>query len=115
MSVKLLATLSVLASLLTSLPAMALPPPNQILGGGENTFVSGRAHVFEDALGTFIFVERPAASVSTVAGFIPFGSENNYPDPEDIDGRMVQINGVVGMFGLPRITMTDPDQFTFLD
>jgi hypothetical protein len=105
MSVKLLAALFVL----TSAPAMALPPPNQILSGGDNTVVSGIAHVYDDALGTYVLIDRPA-SVSTIVGFIPWGDQHAYPELPYINGRMVQIYGPVALDGWPLIIMTDPNQ-----
>lgn len=111
MSVKLLAALFVLGAVpaLTSVSASAQPLPNQVLGSGDNTVVSGRVHVYRGALGTYIMVRR-AASNSIAAGFIPFGDEGAFPDPFQLEGRRVAISGVVAMDGMPLITMTSPDQ-----
>lgn len=110
MLAKSLATFLLLGSMLMSYPAIALPLPNQILGSGDDTVVRGRARLYEGGLGTYIFINRPQGSVPTVAGFIPFGDRRSFPDLDYLDGRMVQIHGVVGLNGWPLITLTAPDQ-----
>lgn len=112
MSLKPIAAVAALFAL-TSVPALALPLPNQVLSGGDDTIVQGTAHVYDGALGTYIYVDRPE-SATTVAGFIPFGDQNQYPDLDEVDGRQVQIHGVVAMDGLPLITMTAPDQLAVI-
>lgn len=95
-------TLMIIAS---CLPAVAEPLASQ----GSISVVRGRAHVEEGALGTYIEIERPG-STRSVAGFIPFGDEPTFPAMSDIDGRIVEIGGVVAMDGRVLIVMTDPDQ-----
>ncbi|MBW8708096.1 MAG: hypothetical protein JF627_02330 [Alphaproteobacteria bacterium] len=98
---------SLLATLIfaaTCLPAMAEPLPSQ----GSLAAVRGRAHVEQRANGTYIQIGTN--SPRSVAGFIPFGDEPTFPDLSSIDGRRVQIAGVVVLDGQPTITMTDPDQ-----
>lgn len=92
------------------LPAIAAPLAAQ----GSISAVRGRAHVEEGAEGTYIQIERPGATRS-VAGFIPFGDESTFPGLSDLDGRTVQIAGVVGVDGQPLITLTDPDQLTVVN
>ena len=87
------------------LPAIAEPLASQ----GSSSVVRGRAHVEERALGTYIEVERPDLT-RTVAGLIPFGDEPTFPGLSDIDGRTVEIAGVVVFDGQPSIVMTDPNQ-----
>lgn len=106
MKVKLLAALFVFSSY----PAMAQPLPDQVLSGGDDTVVTGRAQVYDTALGTYIFVNRPDASVPIVAGFIPFGNQDAFPDLASLDGQEVEMHGVVGMDGWPTITLSSPDQ-----
>jgi hypothetical protein len=97
-----LATLIFVAS---CLPAIAEPLASQ----GSISVVRGRAHVEEGALGTYVQIERPDTDRS-VAGFIPFGDEPTFPGLADIDGRTVEIAGVMVLDGGPLIVMTDPDQ-----
>lgn len=87
------------------LPAIAEPLAAQ----GSVSVVRGRAHVEEGAQGTYIRIENPGATRS-VAGFIPFGDEPTFPGLSDIDGRTVEIAGVVVLDGQPLIIMTDPNQ-----
>lgn len=111
MSIKSCAAIVALAAvpILASVPAGAQPLPNQILGSGDQTIVSGRAHVYQGALGTYIVLHR-AEAPGAVAGYIPFGDEGAFPDPFQLEGRDVAIHGVVGLYGMPLITMTSPDQ-----
>jgi hypothetical protein len=108
MRVKLFAAILAFSAV-PMLAAQAQPMPNQVLGNGDNTVVSGRAHVYQGALGTYIMVRRPASN-SIAAGFIPFGDEGAFPDPTQLEGHRVAISGVVAMYGMPMITMTSPDQ-----
>ena len=112
-SAKMLAAgLMLTAVPLLAVPALALPPPNQILGSGDATVVSGRAQVIETALGTYVVIHRPEAS--PVAGFVQWGDQSSFPDLAQLDGQRVQIHGVVGMYGMPLITITDPDQIAVI-
>ena len=92
-----------------AVPAMAEPLPDPLLASGDNTVVTGRAHVELGGLGTYIVIRRPGSD-ATVAGFIPFGDKDSFPNLAEIEGQRVQIHGVVGLYGRPLITMTDPDQ-----
>lgn len=107
MSKKLLAVAALFA--LVSVPAMAQPFPGQIVAGGDNTIVAGRAHVYETTAGTYIVIQTPSA-VGQVAGLVPWSDRSTFPGLDELDGRTVQISGVIGMDGFPLITMTDPDQ-----
>lgn len=107
MSKKLLALAALLA--LSAVPALAQPYPGQIVTGGDDTIVAGRAHVYETPAGTYIVIQTPSA-VGQVAGLVPWMDRSTFPELAGLDGRVVQIHGVVGMDGFPLITMTDPDQ-----
>jgi hypothetical protein len=106
MRMKLL-TLMVVASCLPA-AAQSLSPRMQFVQGNGVT-IGGRAHVDRGAEGTFINIENPALSRS-VAGFIAFGDEPTFRGLSEIDGRYVEITGMVTMDGRALIRMDDPDQ-----
>jgi hypothetical protein len=99
--------LSLLAAflVLTTVPAMATP----VLTGGDGTTIKGLAHVEEGAFGTYVVLDRPGAA-TPVAGYVAFGNKFGFPDLYQLDGREVQIHGVVSMYGMPLIQMTTPEQ-----
>ena len=81
---------------------------------GNIASVRGRAHVIEGAQGTYIEVGTPG-SLRSVTGFIPFGNEPTFRNLPNIEGRTVQIDGVVVLDGRPVIVMSDPDQLVVVD
>jgi hypothetical protein len=88
---------------LSCAPAMAQPPE------GNAAVVSGRAHVWRDAFGTYVRVDSPDQYLP-VAGFVPFFYEHMFPNISELEGRQVAIAGVMDWSGRPLIPMTDPDQ-----
>ena len=106
MRMKLL-TLMIVAS---CLPAAAQPvSPRMQFVQGNGVTVGGLAHVDRGAEGTYINIENPALSRS-VAGFITFGDEPTFRGLSEIDGRYVEITGMVTMDGRALILMDDPNQ-----
>ena len=96
------------------LPATAQPPiVNSLTSQGYVSAVRGLAHIEEGAQGTYIRLEIPGAT-RTVVGFIPFGDEPTFPKLKDIEGRTVEIAGVVELDGGPMIVMTDPNQLAIV-
>ena len=93
---------------LTTVPAAAAMP-SSVLAGGDGTIIDGIAHVEPGAFGTYVVLDRPD-SAAPVAGYVAFGNEHGFPDLYQLDGHRVQIHGVVSMYGMPLIQMTDPDQ-----
>jgi len=107
--VRLLAASLMLASAAVAVPAWAQPLPDRVLANGDDTIVSGRAHVYFGALGTYIYVRRPESD-AVIAGFVPFGDKDAFPDLAELDGRRVRLHGVVALDGMPLITLTGRDQ-----
>ncbi|HET7084724.1 MAG TPA: hypothetical protein VFI23_08145 [Rhizomicrobium sp.] len=108
MLLKVLALISSLAMAgLSCLPAMARPP----FPGSQGTLavVRGIAHIERRALGTYIELENPALT-RDVAGYIAFGNEGTFPGLYELDGRNVEISGIVVLDGRALIPMEDPDQ-----
>ena len=101
---KLLTAALAIGGVCAAIPAMAVP-----LGSGDNTVVSGRADVRDTALGTYIMLHG-SQSGDVVAGFVPWSDRSSLPDLAQLDGRQVAIKGVVGMDGMPLITVTGPSQ-----
>lgn len=96
------------------LPATAqLASPHLLTQQGCISVVRGRAHVEEGALGTYIVIENPSLSRSIV-GYIPFGDEPTFPALSQVEGRTVEIGGVVVVDGRLLIVMTDPNQLTIV-
>ena len=103
-----LLTLIVVAS---SLPAAAqsLGPRLQSVVQGNGVTIGGRAHVYKGAEGTYINIENPGLTRS-ITGFISFGDEPTFPGLSDLNGRSVEITGVVYSDGRALILLNDPDQ-----
>ena len=78
------------------------------LQGTISTF-SGRAHVVQKGDSTYVYLN----GTSSGGGVIPFGNKSSFPGLDQLDGRNVQITGVVNANG--RITLTDPDQIRVAD
>jgi len=75
---------------------------------GYATTIGGRAHVEQQGDGTFVYLNGP----SSVAGVVPFEDKSTFPDLYQLEGRDVQITGVLDGQGL--ITLTDPDQIAVI-
>jgi hypothetical protein len=103
-----LLTLIVVASCLPA-AAQSLGPRLQSVVQGNGVTVDGRAHVYRGAQGTYISIENPGLTRS-ITGFIPFGDEPTFPGLSGLDGRRVQISGVVYSDGRAIILMNDPAQ-----
>ena len=103
-----LLTLIVVASCLPA-AAQSLGPRLQSVVQGNGVTVGGRAHIFRGAEGTYIDIENPGLTRS-ISGFISFGNEPTFPGLSDLDGRNVEISGVVYLDGRAIILMNDPDQ-----
>ena len=103
-----LLTLIVLAS---SLPAAAqsMGPQLQSVVQGSGVTVGGRAVVYRGAEGTYINIENPGLTRS-ISGFISFGNEPTFPGLSDLNGRNVEITGVVYADGRALINLNDPAQ-----
>jgi len=96
---------------LSCLPAAAqdFGPLIQQLTQGNGVTVSGRAHIQRRAEGTYIEIENPHMSLQ-VSGFIAFGNQTTFPGVYELDGRIVEISGIVVMNGRAMIQMNDPRQ-----
>ena len=94
-----------------SLPAAAqsLEPRLQSVVQGNGVTIGGRASVHRGAQGTYIDIENPAL-IRPVSGFVSFGNEPTFPGLSDLNGRNVQISGVVYSDGRALINLNDPDQ-----
>jgi len=103
--------LSAVLLMLSCLPAAAqeFGPHLQQLVEGNGVTVGGRAHIQRGSEGTYIDIENPALSLH-VAGFIAFGNQSTFPGLYDLDGREVEITGIVVMDGRTLIPMNDPRQ-----
>ena len=103
-------TFLALVMAVSSIPALAEPAtPASLISQGSVTTIRGRAHIEQNAQGTFIALENPY-SRRAVAGFVPFGGDGAFPDLESLEGRSVEISGVLVLSGRAYITMLDPNQ-----
>ncbi|HWU56222.1 MAG TPA: hypothetical protein VN175_12020 [Rhizomicrobium sp.] len=92
------------------LPALAEPTaPAHLVAQGNATTIRGRAHIERTSQGTYIAVENPYYT-RNLAGFVPFGDDGAFPGLYDLEGRNVEISGVLVLDGRAYITMLDPDQ-----
>jgi hypothetical protein len=106
MRLKLLA----LMMIASSLPALAEPAtPAQLVAQGSVTTIRGRAHLERTPQGTFLALENPYYT-RRYAGFVPFGNDGTFPDLFELEGRDVEISGVMILYGRAYITMLAPDQ-----
>lgn len=103
--------LSAFILILSGLPAAAqdLGPRLQQVTQGVGVTIGGRAHIQRGAEGTYIAIENPNLS-SGVAGFIAFGNQTTFPGLFSLEGRNVEITGLVVMDGRAIIQMNDPKQ-----
>jgi hypothetical protein len=106
MRIKLLALIVVASSLPAA--AQSLGPRLQFLQGSGVT-VGGLAHVYRSAEGTYIDIENPGLT-RPISGFVIFGNEPTFPGLSDLNGRNVEISGVVYSDGRAIIPMNDPNQ-----
>jgi hypothetical protein len=110
-----LAIALLISSLISSCLCAAAQPSSPHLRTSQGYFavVRGRAHVEEGALGTYIEVDRPGAT-RAVAGYIPFGNESTFPLLAEIEGRTIEIGGVVVLDGRALIVLSDPNQLALV-
>jgi hypothetical protein len=108
--------LSAVLLILSCLPAAAqnLSPRLQHLVQGNGVTISGRAHVERHAEGTYIEIENPQLS-RQIAGFVAFGNQSTFPGLYDLDGRDVEITGIVVLDGHAVIQMNDQRQLRVKD
>lgn len=98
------------------LPALAEPAtPAHLVAQGTSTTIRGRAHIQPTSLGTFIMIENPYYAERSFAGFIAFGDDGAFPGLKDLEGRTVEISGVLVINGRAYIAMTDPNQLRVAD
>jgi hypothetical protein len=76
---------------------------------GYGATVAGRAHVEHEADGTYIYFN----GLHSIAGVVPFGYKSTFPGLDRLDGRDMQITGVVD--GQLLITLTSRDQIRLAD
>lgn len=93
-----LGSLAVAATLALAAPAYAAPAP------GSPATIEGRAHIQKQGDGTYVYVGHD----KSVAGFVPFQDTSTFPDLNKLEGRDIQISGVVN--DKQQITLTRPGQ-----
>ena len=74
---------------------------------GQAATVRGTAHIQRGAEGTLILLDTPNQALS-VAGFVAFGDE--FPGLNALEGRDVELTGVVVRDGRAIIIVTNPEQ-----
>src|ERR1700761_2182592 len=86
-------------------PAAAQAMPAE----GNETTRAGRAHVQKEADGTYLYF----GGQGSIAAMVPFDDKSTFPGLYRLEGREVQITGVVN--GDRVITLTDPEQIKLID
>jgi len=107
MRLKTLAVLLALSSIPAALPAAAADRGAIVQGAGAT--VSGFAHVRRGAEGTYIELEN-SGQARSIAGFIAFRNEGTFPGVMELNGRRVQMTGMVVLYGRPMIALNAPEQ-----
>ena len=103
-------TLLALMMIVSGLPALAEPAtPAQLVSQGSVTTIRGIAHVERTPQGTYITLENPYYT-RKYAGFVAFGGDGAFPELFELEGRNVEISGVLVLDGRIYISMTDPNQ-----
>lgn len=90
----------------------ALTPQQAIGRQGQNVTVQGIAAVTEAAglPGLYVHLSLPDSHVPFV-GYIAVNNEGEFPDPRELNGKTIEISGVVETDGsIPMIRLTHPDQ-----
>lgn len=96
---------------LTCIPSVlpaAAADRNAIVQGAGAT-VTGFARVFRGAEGTRIELED-SGSARNIAGFIAFQNEGTFPGVMALNGKRVEITGMVAVYGRPTISLHAPEQ-----
>jgi hypothetical protein len=92
-----------------SASAQEFGPKLQNLTQGSGITIGGRAHIIRAPQGTYIKIENPNLSLQ-VYGFVAFGNQPTFPGLYDIDGRDVELTGIIVMDGRAIIQMNDARQ-----
>ena len=90
---------------LSSIPATAADRSAIVQGTGAT--VTGFAHVHRGAEGTYIELEN-SGQARSIAGFIAFRNEGTFPGVMELNGRRVQLTGMVVLYGRPSIILSAP-------
>jgi len=109
---KLSVAILISSFVLSGLPAAAqdhLGPRLQQIIQGNGVTVGGRAHIERGADGTYINLENRNLPFR-ISGFIAFGNQTTFPGLLSLEGRDVEISGLVIMNGRAIIEMNDPKQ-----
>ena len=107
-------TLAMSILVASCISAAAQPGLSHLLAPqGSISIVRGRAHVWEGSLGTYIEIDRPGATRS-IAGYIPFGNKGTFPLLSEIEGRTIELGGVVVLDGRAMIVMSNPNQLALV-
>jgi len=105
--------LQILAVLLalSCIPATAADRNAIVQGTGAT--VTGFARVHRGAEGTYIELEN-SDQARNIGGFIAFRNEGTFPDVMALNGRRVQISGMVVLYGRPMIAVNAPEQLQLI-
>ncbi len=103
-----LKTLALLLAL-SGIPLTAIAADRGAIVQGAGATVSGFAHVRRGAEGTYIELEN-SAQARRIAGFIAFQNEGTFPGVMALNGRRVQMTGMVVLYGRPMIALNAPEQ-----
>ena len=108
---KFVAVFLALSCIPIAIPATAADRNVMVQGTGAT--VTGFAHVWRGADGTYIEMEN-SGHARSIAGFIAFRNEGTFPGVMALDGRRVQMTGMVVLYGRPMIAVNAPEQLRIL-
>ncbi len=111
---KLSAILLILSFLPVTAQSQDVGPRLQQVVQGKGVTIGGRAHLEHHAEGAFIEIENPHLALQ-VAGFVPFDDTPTFPNLSRIEGRNVEITGLIILDGGAVIQMNDPAQLRVKD
>ena len=107
MRLQILPILLTLSCIPAAIPATAADRNAIVQGAGAT--VTGFARVHRGAEGTYIELEN-SNYARAIAGFIAFRNEGTFPGVMALNGRRVQITGMVALYGRPMISLNAPEQ-----
>jgi hypothetical protein len=115
MRLKFLAALLALSSIPAGIPAgiPAAAADRSAIVQGAGATVIGFARVRRGAEGTYIELES-SNSARSIAGFIAFRNEGTFPGVMALNGKRVQLTGMVAVYGRPMIMINAPEQIQVL-
>jgi opacity protein-like surface antigen len=104
-------TAAALIALAGSACASTIKPSQAAANEGQLVIVEGTATIHDDGAKSGKDVEIAGSDNSRMIAFIPMTSENEFPSADSLNGKLVDVSGVIQMdTGKPTIRLTRTSQ-----